>query len=76
MRGVHQRGLTLGEAIKQLREEGWHVGRHHVAHAIATKAMPDPPKCGGWRRFSAEHVDAMRRYLVERSRSQPRRAGK
>jgi len=76
MRGIHQSGLTLREAIEQLRKEGWHVDRHHVAHAIATKAIPEPPKRGGWRRFTTEHVDAMRRYLAERSRSQPRRAGK
>ena len=76
MRGIHQRGLTLREAIEQLRKEGWHVDRHHVAHAIATKAMPAPPKRGGWRRFTTEHVDALRRYLAERSRSQPREVGK
>jgi hypothetical protein len=76
MRRVRQSGLTLREAIEQLRHEGWHVDRHHVAHAIAIKAMPEPPKRGGWRRFSAEHVDALRTYLSERSRSQPREAGK
>jgi hypothetical protein len=76
MRAVHQRGLTLREAIAHLRSEGWHVDRHHVAHAIAVNAIPDPPKRGGWRRFTAEHVDGLRRYLAERSRSQPREAGK
>lgn len=76
MRAAHQRGLTLREAIERLRSEGWHVDRHHVAHAIAIKAIPDPPKRGGWRRFTAEHVDGLRNYLAERSRSQPRRAGK
>jgi hypothetical protein len=75
MRAVRQSGLTLREAISTLKKEGWHVGRHHVAHAIAIKAIPQPPKRGGWRRFSAEHVDGMRRYLAERSRSQPREAG-
>lgn len=73
---VLQNGVTLREAIEQLRKEGWHVDRHHVAHAIATKAIPEPPKRGGWRRFAAEHVDALRTYLAERSRSQPREAGK
>lgn len=76
MRAVRQSGLTLREAIKTLQNEGWHVCRHHVAHAIAIKAIPQPPKRGGWRRFSTEHVDALRRYLAERSRSQPREAGK
>jgi hypothetical protein len=76
MRPVCQRGLTLREAIAQLRKEGWHVDRHHVQHAIASKAMPEPPKRGGWRRFTAQHMDAMRQYLAERSRSQPREVGR
>lgn len=76
MRRVRQSGLTLGEAIEQLRNEGWHVGRHHVAHAIAIKAIPEPPKRGGWRRFNADHVAGLRTYLAERSRSQPREVGK
>jgi hypothetical protein len=76
MRSNHQCGLALGEVIDQLRSEGWHVGRHHVAHAIAAGAMSEPPKRGGWRRFTAQHVEALRLYLAERSRSQPRDAGR
>jgi hypothetical protein len=76
MPSVHQHGLALREVIQQLRKEGWHVGRHHVAHAIANGAMPEPPKRGGWRRFSQEHVEALRKYLAECSRSQPRGIGR
>ena len=76
MRANRQSGLALGEVIKQLQHEGWRVGRHHVAHAIASGAMPEPPKRGGWRRFSAEHLQSLRQYLAERSRSQPRVAGR
>ena len=76
MRANRQSGLALGEVITQLKSEGWHVGRHHVAHAIASGAVPEPPKRGGWRRFTDQHVEGLRSYLAERSRSQPRRAGK
>jgi hypothetical protein len=76
MRSNHQRGLALAEVINQLRSEGWHVGRHHVAHAIASGAIPEPPKRGGWRRFTTQHVEGLRSYLAERSRSQPRDAGR
>jgi hypothetical protein len=72
VRANRQSDLALAEVIKQLRQEGWHVGRHHVAHAIASGAMPQPPKRGGWLRFSDQHVEALRQYLAERSRSQPR----
>lgn len=76
MRSNRQRGLTLGEVITQLKSEGWRVGRHHVAHAIKSGAIPEPPKRGGWRRFTAQHVAGLRSYLAERSRSQPREAGR
>jgi hypothetical protein len=76
MRATRQSGLALSEVIHQLRKEGWHVGRHHVSHAIATQAVPEPPKRGGWRRFTSQHVDALRSYLAERSRSQPREASR
>lgn len=76
MRPQHQAGLALREVIAELRKEGWRIGRHHVAHAVASGAMPEPPKRGGWRRFSREHVKALRTYLAERSRSQPREAGR
>jgi hypothetical protein len=75
MRTNRQSGIALGDVIATLQKEGWHVGRHHVAHAIASGAMPEPPKRGGWRRFSAEHLQSLRQYLAERSRSQPRDAG-
>lgn len=69
---VCQHGVTLREAIEQLRKEGWHVDRHHVAYAITSKAVPVPPTRGGWRRFATEHLETLRTYLAERSRSQPR----
>jgi hypothetical protein len=76
MRANRQSGLALREVITKLEKEGWRVGRHHVAHAIKSGAIPEPPKCGGWRRFTAEHVEGLRTYLAERSRSQPREAGR
>jgi hypothetical protein len=76
MRANRQPGLALGEVITTLKKEGWRVGRHHVAHAIASGAVPEPPKRGGWRRFTAQHVELLRSYLAERSRSQPREAGR
>jgi hypothetical protein len=76
MRANRQSGLALGEVINQLRKEGWQIGRHHVAHAITSGAIPQPPKRGGWRRFDAQHVQGLRAYLAERSRSQPREVGR
>jgi hypothetical protein len=73
---ARQSGLSLREVIATLSKEGWHIGRHHIAHAITTKVVPQPPKRGGWRRFTTEHVDALRRYLKEHSRSQPREVGR
>lgn len=76
MRAVGSPGLSLHDVIVKLRKEGWHVRPHHVAYALRCNVLAQPLKRGGWHCYTQRHVDAMRRYLAERSRSQPRRAGK
>lgn len=68
--------LRLRDVISQLTSEGWVVRTHHVQYAIRAKAIEQPIKAGGWHRYTERHVDGLRRYLSERSRSQDGRANR
>jgi len=76
MRAAGSCGLLLRDVIKVLSSEGWQVRPHHVRYALSHSGIDQPKKYGGWCRYTERHVNALRRYLAERSRSQPRRAGK
>jgi len=76
MRAVGSSGLRLRDVIEQLRGEGWNVQPHHVTYALRHSVIAQPQKRGGWHYYTRRHVDALRRYLAERSRSQSGRPAK
>jgi len=76
MRAVGSSGLRLRDVIDQLRQEGWNVQPHHVTYALKRNVIAQPQKRGGWHHYTQRHVDGLRKYLAERSRSQQGRAAK
>lgn len=76
MRAAGSSGLRRRDVIEQLRSEGWHVVPHIVQYALAHSGVERPKKRGGWHCYTQRHVDALRRYLAERSRSQEGRPAK
>lgn len=74
MRAADSSGLRLRDVIEVLSREGWHVRPHHVRYALAHSGIGQPKKHGGWCRYTERHIDGLRRYLAERSRSQDGRA--
>jgi hypothetical protein len=69
-------GLRLRDVIEQLTSEGWVVRPHHIQYALRASAIDPPKKSGGWHRYTQRHMDGLRRYLAERSRSQDGRASR
>lgn len=76
MRAAGSSALRLRDVIEQLKSEGWVVRQHHVAYAMRQHAIALPKKQGGWFVYTQRHVEGLRRYLAERSRSQPREVGR
>jgi hypothetical protein len=63
--------LTTQEAISSLRAEGFRVTRRILYHAIDVGVVQRPPRAGNLRRWSQFHMEALRYYLREHSRTQP-----
>ncbi len=76
MRTQGSPGLRLRDVIEQLTSEGWVVRPHHVQYALRASVIDQPKKSGGWHRYTQRHVDGLRRYLAERSRSQEGRGSR
>jgi hypothetical protein len=76
MRTQGSPGLRLRDVINKLTSEGWQVRPHHVQYALAHSGIERPKKVGGWHRYTQRHVDGLRRYLAERSRSQDGRGSR
>jgi hypothetical protein len=76
MRTQGSTGLRLRDVLEQLTSEGWVVRPHHIQYALRASVIDPPKKSGGWHRYTERHVDGLRRYLAERSRSQDGRASR
>jgi hypothetical protein len=63
--------LTTQEAISALRAEGFRVTRRILYHAIDVGVVQRPPRAGNLRRWTPFHLEALRYYLREHSRTQP-----
>jgi hypothetical protein len=57
--------------ISILRAEGFRVTRRILYHACDVGVVQRPPRAGNLRRWTAFHLDALRYYLREHSRTQP-----
>lgn len=74
-RDVHAHGaryerLSTGAVLGLLSREGFFVTRRMIDHAVRLGLVPAPEKTGGWRRWSSDHIAAIRAYLLTRSRKQ------
>lgn len=76
MRSLGRSGFTLRDVLHKLRSEGWHAEPHHVWYAMERGAITPPKKRGGWNCYTSHHVDGLRKFLRERSRSQPKGGAK
>jgi hypothetical protein len=63
--------LTTNEVIGTLRAEGFRVTRRIINHACDLGVVQRPPRAGNLRRWTAFHLEALRYYLREHSRTQP-----
>jgi hypothetical protein len=63
--------LTTTQLLAILRAEGFRVTRRMLYHAIGVGSLSRPPRAGNLRRWTPLHVEALRDYLRERSRTQP-----
>lgn len=68
--GVRYERLSTNDVLGLLGREGFFVTRRMIDHAVALGLVPAPQKTGGWRRWSSDHIAAIRAYLLTRSRKQ------
>lgn len=68
---VSQPRLTTAVLLALLRAEGWHVTRRMLYSAIAVGSLSRPPRSGNLRRWTPLHIEALRQYLRDHSRTQP-----
>lgn len=63
--------LTTNEVIGIMQAEGFRLTRRILYHACQIGVVQRPPRAGNLRRWSAFHLEALRYYLREHSRTQP-----
>lgn len=68
---VPQPRLTTTQLLALLRAEGWYCSRRMVYAAIAVGSLSRPPRSGNLRRWTPLHIEALRQYLRDHSRTQP-----
>jgi hypothetical protein len=63
--------LTTTEVIGILRSEGFRITRRLINHACDLGVVQRPPRAGNLRRWTASHLEQLRYYCREHSRTQP-----
>jgi hypothetical protein len=51
-----------------LADEGHHVTRRMLDHAVRLGVVTTPAKNGNWRQWNPDHVEAVRAYLRDHAR--------
>jgi hypothetical protein len=63
--------FTTNEVMSALRTEGFRITRRIIYHACDLGVVQRPPRAGNLRRWTPIHLEHLRYYCREHSRTQP-----